>query len=351
MTTFRRLFMVLLSAVLIAGSGCVAVFAAENDTTVNKDEFGESYSAKYTITVYSGKEGTLSKGTEKSVTANYGDSYRIDINGSIYVNGEAKEDLGFSVTNPKEYYARGLKVAGHDNDETSRVGFTSVTGTVTGDVSYSVAYGIKGGLVKYTVNYRDRSSGNNLIQSEEYYGMPGDYPVVSYQYIEGYAPEVYNLGQTLSQNEADNDFTFWYNTSTLTAAQQAAAAAQPVAGAGGAGAGAAGAGGAGAAGADGTTIGDNTTPLAGAPNVVDLDDGQVPQAQLPEEESSELSRQRIMAMILGGAGAVAIIALIAYLLLKRRREEDDDEYDEDDALAEAEEIYQEMSQQADQDRK
>ena len=82
----------------------------------------------------------------------------------------------------------------------------------------------------------------------------------------------------------------------------------------------------------GTAIGDNATPRAGAPNVVDLDNGDVPQAQLPEDEASELDIQHLLGIILGGAGLLALIAALVIALIKRRNAEyeDDDEDEEDD---------------------
>ena len=313
MKKIKKTFAILLAMVLLTGCGCISVFAA--------DEFGEDYSADYKITVYSGKEGVFKDGPVVEINAKYGENVTIDL-----------DKLGLKINDGSKYYARGLKIAGHDNDETSRIGFRTISTTVTGDQSYSVAYGLKGGMVKYTVNYVDES-GTALHPSAEYYGMAGDYPVVSFQYIEGYAPDAYNLGKTLTGNEADNVFTFTYGPSTLSAEEQMAAAAAPVtvirrtAGGGTTGDGGAGAG-AGADGADGTTIGDNATPAAGGPNVVDLDDGKTPQSapqsDLPE---SELSHQKKMGFIIGGACAVAAIAAAAIAIARRRQYEyeDDDE--------------------------
>lgn len=336
MKNFKRLFTIVLSMVLAAGMGCLSVFAADTD------EFGESYKATYTISVYSGKEGTFGGDTVKKVEANYGDTVTVDIDGGITVAGSKKADLNFGMNSGSKYYARGLKVAGHDNDETSRMGYRTITSTATEDMSFSVAYGLEGGMVKYTVRYVDED-GNELHPTGEYYGVAGDYPVVSFKYVEGYAPDAYNLGKTLTGNDADNVFTFTYRESDLTAAEQQAAAAAPVttvirrgnannanANANGNANANANNGAAGANNANGTTIGDNATPAAGAPNVVDLDNGEVPQAELPEEEESELAKQHTLGYILGGAGLVALIAAAAVALVKRRNAEYEDDEDEED---------------------
>lgn len=310
MKTIKKALTIILTLVLAAGFGCFSVFAA--------DDFGESYEAEYTITVYSGKEGTFGDGsTVKTFTKGYNKPLTISL-----------DELGLKVNDGSKYYDRGLKIAGHDNDETSRIGYRTINTTVTGDQSYSVAYGLKGGMVKYTVNYLDDND-NPLAPSAEYYGMAGDYPVVSYLYVEGYAPEFYNLGKTLTDNEADNVFTFRYSQSNLTAEEQAQQAAttgrRTAAGAANAANGGANAG---ANNADGTAIGDNATPAAGAPNVVDLDDGNTPQAA-PQSDvpKSELSRQKTMGFIIGGVCVAAAIAAAAVAIARRRQYEyeDDDE--------------------------
>ena len=42
------------------------------------------------------------------------------------------------------------------------------------------------------------------------HGNPGDYPVVAYQYIEGYIPQAYNLEGLRLEEGKDNSFTFVY---------------------------------------------------------------------------------------------------------------------------------------------
>ena len=312
----KKVLTLMLAMAMTVILGGISVFAA-NDAKL--DDAGITY----TVTIYSGDSGTFTDGStvKKMTGCKYGEAISISID-----SGDYKTVVKDSVAD--KYYVRGLKPAGHDNDETSSIGFRTINTTVTGDASYTVAYGIKGGMVKYTVNYVDEN-GAELYPSAEYYGMAGDYPVVSFQYIEGYAPNAYNLGKTLSSDESENVFTFTYSESTLTAEEQQAAATQPAGRGAGAGAGATGANGNGAANADGTAIGDNVTPLSDAPNVVDLDDGNVPQSESPEEGRSWLTSQKILGCILGAIGVIAIIALLAVLIAKRRRSDDENE-DEDE---------------------
>ena len=103
-----------------------------------------------------------------------------------------------------KYYVQGIRLSGRDNDTVEDSVFT-----VTGDADYVAAYGIKGNQVAYTVNYVDEN-GNTLAPSDVFYGNIGDKPVVAYKYVEGYAPKYLGLTKTLSENEAENVFTFTY---------------------------------------------------------------------------------------------------------------------------------------------
>ena len=154
----------------------------------------------YSIFIYSGKEGHFPDGSRmKRIDGKqYGEQVTIDV-----------RSMGIQLDEGDKYYVRGVTEAGHDNDEVGGKTYQSYTFTVTGDVSFSVAYGVAGGMVKYTVNYVDED-GESIRESEEFYGMPGDKPVVSFQYVEGYRPKVLNLAKTLNDNEASNVFTFEY---------------------------------------------------------------------------------------------------------------------------------------------
>jgi len=299
---------------------CLTVFSV----TLAVLPAGSAYAADdeaytYTITVNSGKEGSFKGGTTvKMGPYKYGEECTIDINSS---------ELGLTVKDPDTYYARGLKISGHDNDEVSNRDYQSFTFPVTGDESFTVAYALKGSMVKYSVNYVDEA-GRQLIDSEEYYGMIGDYPVVSYQVVDGYLPDAYNKGKTLVEDESENVFTFVYSqnanggteTQTITVNDNTGNAGTPAGNAG---------------------------PAAGGQpaNFVNLDDGQTPttdpgaaggnngggngnenngggQTNIPESSTpTGIMSGRAVPYILGGGLLAALIALIAFL---RARGKDDD---------------------------
>jgi len=153
-----------------------------------------AFAAKYTYTVrvFAGAQGTVDGGEVVTFSdLKYGDRVTFDIN-------------RVALHNDSKYYVRGIRESGRDN---ATVAAPSIL--VTGDIDYVVAYGIRGSTVAYTVNYQD-VEGNTLLPSETYYGNVGDKPVVAFRYVEGYQPKAYNLTKTLSENAADNIFTFYY---------------------------------------------------------------------------------------------------------------------------------------------
>lgn len=272
----------------------------------------------YTVEVYSGIEGTYLGKTKWSDTLKAGDKSKtitIDVK-DVKVNND-------------KYYARGFRITGHDNDETENsddvTGFTRISfNTLEEDVSYEVAYGIKGNMVAYTIRYVDED-GAELAESDTYYGMPGDKPVVAYKYIDGYLPHAYSLAKKLSEDESQNVFTFTYSeggeTTTETRTRTIRTPAAPGTRANPAGTavpGAAAGANAGNAGnnAAGANIGDGNTPLAGPDQYSDLDDGDTPMAE-PDEGGSKLPL-----MVGIGVGLLLLIALIAWLLMRRRNQED-----------------------------
>ena len=297
----RFLIIALMLAVMMIMAGTVTVSA-----DVSKDAY------KYTITVYAGQQGhfeapSIGKvsdgGKTLTITASQGD--RITINEST---------TGFKLDNG-DYYIRGFRYTGHDNDE--QMAMASIE--VDQDIAYEAAYGLKGGMVKYTVHYLDENN-NDLIKSEEFYGMVGDNPVVSFRYVEGYQPNAYNLTKKLTANEAENVFPFTYSKVSAAAADQGAAAAG-----GGAAAG---------PGAAGAPAGAANAPAA-PQNLVNLDDNQAPLAGtsgggtngtsvLPDDEVPMAGVGRIAA-IGGGIALLLAIAAIAFALIRRRRNEDVEE--------------------------
>lgn len=166
----------------------------------------------YTLRLFAGAQGTIDSSVVQRLTdagasvtiqdgevcvitgLHYGEQVVLDIQKGVALEGGSK------------YYRKGFRVSGEDTNS-SRLANPSVT--VTGDTDYVVAYGIQGETVAYTVSYRD-TEGNDLYPSAVYYGNVGDKPVVAYQYIEGWQPQAYNLGKTLSADASENLFTFVY---------------------------------------------------------------------------------------------------------------------------------------------
>lgn len=155
----------------------------------------------YTVTFYAGNQGTFAGGASKIVMNNlkYGAQVAFDV----------QKDGVVTLNDGDKYYVKGLRKSGRDNSETDELEASRYSVTVKGDADYVVAYGIKGNQVAYTVNYQD-ADGNELLASNTYYGNVGDKPVVAYQYVEGYTPQTLALTKTLSENAAENVFTFLY---------------------------------------------------------------------------------------------------------------------------------------------
>ena len=313
----RSLIIALLLTVTMVMFGTASVFA---------DVSGTDY--KYTVTVYAGQQGHFENPTTGKVskdkkiltiTAGLNEMVTID-----------QTTTGFKLDNG-EYYLRGFRQTGHDNDEE----MSATSFPVDQDISYEAAYGLKGGMVKYTVHYLNENK-KELRKAEEFYGMIGDKHVVSYRYVEGYQPNAYNLKKTLSANEATNVFEFIYSKNPTVQADNGGggnAGGGAANGGGAAGGGAAAGNGANAgAGAGTANIGDNATPAA----VVDLDDNQTPMAGnsgggsgttvLPDGKTPSAG---ISPIAIGGGIAllviIAAIAAVAFALTRRRQDEEDKE--------------------------
>lgn len=195
MKVIRRFLTILTVIMLVSVLGASFVFA-EGEDEVDED------AVTYSVFIYSGKEGYFDKPevTMKRIDGiQYNQSVTIDLS-----------SLGLTLKDEDKYYVRGLKIAGHDNDELSAMQLVSYTFKVKEDTAFSVSYGIAGGMVKYTVNYEDED-GKKIHKSEDFYGMPGDKPVVAYKLVKGYIPDEYNLAKRLSDDESENVFTFTYH--------------------------------------------------------------------------------------------------------------------------------------------
>lgn len=324
----------------------------------------------YQVTFYPGNHGAFTGAGHVNVdNGKTGSDYQVSAKGDAIVvsglkpgdrvNFDAAMDGAVSLGENSKYYVKGIRLSGRDNDT---VGMSSFE--VKGDQEYVVAYGIRGDMTSYVVNYED-TRGNTLAPSRTYYGNVGDRPVIAFFYIEGYEPQAYNLTKTLSANAAENVFTFTYARMTAgggggtgggtggggatgeeTGGTTPAPGTETGAAAAGGAAAPAGTGAAGAAPAGGAAAapgGAGAGVPGGADAGVAAPDGEVPQAEGPEE-LQELDDEDVpLAGEAGGvagaarnmAGAVAIagaagIALIALLILwlKRSKKEVRAEKDE-----------------------
>ncbi len=324
----------------------------------------------YQVTFYPGNHGTFSGAGHVNVdNGKTGSDYQVRAQGDAIVvsglkpgdrvNFDAAMDGAVSLGENSKYYVKGIRLSGRDNDT---VGMSSFE--VKGDQEYVVAYGIRGDMTSYVVNYED-TRGNTLAPSRTYYGNVGDRPVIAFLYMEGYEPQAYNLTRTLSANAAENIFTFTYARITSgggggtrggtegggegagtpaggetpapgaeAGAPVAGGAAAPV-GAGAAGAAPAGGvagvpGGAAAAGAEGgadagVAAPDGEVPQAEGPQELqELDDEEVP---LAEEAGGMAAAARNMAgaVAIAGAAGIALIAMLILWMKSRKKETEAEE--------------------------
>lgn len=300
----RFLITTLLLSLIIVMANASIVFATLPD---------EGYG--YTIKVYAGEQGhfedpSVGKVSDKGKTI----TIEVKQDAALTIN---ESTTGFVLDN-NDYYVRGFREAGHDNDE-----LIAAFPSVDSDASYEVAYGLRGGMVKYTVRYLD-AAGEPLQDDEDFYGMAGDKPVVSFRYIDGYQPQAYNLTKTLSSNEEENVFEFKYSTSktrTETVTETIN-------------------GGANAAGteannADAVNNNANAADAAQADNapadVVDLDDGDTPLTDGTDLETTDLvdsktPKHGVNPFAIGaGIAAVAALGCIGFAVTHLRRREEEGE--------------------------
>lgn len=299
----------------------VSVIAAAPATTALATQPGNAYT--YKVTLSAGNKGSIS-GQEKIEVQdlNAGDDVSFDLS-QIQVTDE-------------KYYVKGIRLSGRDNAEA----LAAPAFNVDGDADYVVAYGIKGNQVAYTVQYQDED-GNTLAESQTFYGNVGDKPVVAYRYIENFVPQALALTKTLSENEADNVFTFTYapgetnrvveTTTTITTVVPGNTVYNTVTVPAGTVAGGTTTGGTNAAGgnANGTTDAnggrdadqddtventDEQTPQG----LVDLDDEDTPTGNIDAEKSESVKTINFSIAIIVAAAAAIVALLVA---LKRRNKE------------------------------
>lgn len=301
--------------------------------TIGQTAWAADTAYTYTVRLYAGNQGVI---TGEGITAPEGaDVVRkgdyMEVSGLHYSDTVYITPQDAAKVTDERYHVKGVRRSGRDNSEA-----TAATFEVSSDRDYVIAYAVSGALVRYTVNYQD-AAGNALLPSDTYYGNPGERQYVSARYVDGYLPQAYNLVMTLTANEAGNVFTFQYTPVETPAAVTPPAAETPgTAAPGAAGAGAAGAG-AGAAAVPGAAAGadagadagvggdvpvavpDDAVPQADTPeDMVDLDDEEVPMANMPEKTGGRVVSYLPVYI---GIGAAAVLALVgmAFFLKKRRR--------------------------------
>lgn len=187
--TFKALHVILLSAIIALALCVMPVFASDLTPRV------EDYT--YTVRIYAGNQGSFDGGDVLEFTGlKAGDVVPFDF-GSV------------TLKNADKYYVSGIRESGKDNYDPAHPQVSAVT--VKGDADYVVAYGIKGSSVAYTINYIS-ITGQTLLPSATLYGNVGDKPVIAFKYIENYYPNAYNLTKTLTDNAAENVFTFIYQS-------------------------------------------------------------------------------------------------------------------------------------------
>ena len=226
----------------------------------------------YTVRFFAGQQGSFESGDV------------VVFEGLKYGERVTFNQRMITLKDDSKYYIKGIRESGRDNNE---AGVTSFP--VTGDQDYVVAYGLRGNAVAYTIHYVDEN-GAALADSETYYGNVGDKPVVAYLYMEGYQPQAYNITRTLVENAADNEFTFVYTRTNVPGTPGAEGTQQP-AGTEPGGAGQDGTEGTPGAeeqetlGNEGDEIGENQIPQTEPPELLDIDDDQVPLADGDKERT------------------------------------------------------------------
>lgn len=323
----------------------LAFLVMRNGLTVSAAE--EEYT--YTVRLYAGNQGRLLGGgvdvSSESAGVSFTDGYLL-IEGlkygdTVYIRPQAAAEV-----TDERYYVRGVRRSGRDNSEAEAPTFR-----VASDRDYVMAYGIRGNMAAYTVHYVD-GDGRMLMESDTYYGNIGERQYVSSRYIDGYQPRVLNMVKTLSANTEENVFTFEYertagpsgggadeetpapgggtDAGTGTVGEAAGGAGAADAGVGGAGAAGAGtaADAAGAeaaaedAGAD-TQVGgdvnipDEDVPLDDGEDLRDLDDEDIPLADLRADQQWRMGYLPAYAGI--GLAALILLAGAAVYLKKKHK--------------------------------
>ena len=282
MRSLKKLISVLFVLCLLS-SLAASAYAEEGAVYDYTDPGNQPYKTR----IYSGSAGQFAEGGD----VRSGEGGNISFNPSDVV------------PNDEKYYVKGIREAGLNSDQIQG-GNASVA--KDRDADYVVVYGMEGDQVRYTVNYVDED-GNALIPSETYYGGIGDVMVVAYQYIEGYQPQAYNLRRTLSENEAENDFTFVY-THLITLVNPPETVTDDAGGA--------------------VAVDANGVPLAPTPEeIIDLDDtplGLLDMGRDAIEEGAEMFNRLPVGARIGLVLVDAtLIALVVWLIVHGRKKKNE----------------------------
>ena len=284
----KKLLILLLSLFCVLAILPVSARAEDNSDTY-----------EYTIRVYAGAKGAFADGSAvKTIHAKYGEV----VNLSDYS----------VVPSENRYLFNGYRISGRDNRWAEMPAFTAEK-----DVDYVAAYVIKGNVVQYTLRFVEYGTGRQLLDDMVLEGNAGDKPIEAFRYVEGYRPLYRNITKTLSENEAENVFTFEYVEIQVQEGGEEG-------GAGGAGVGGAGAGGAGggAEGAGGNPEAPETQ------EIIDIDvpqgtpGGNVPGGQtesVPDVPGPKEGNGAKIGWIIGGVAAVAAVAAALIVILTRKK--------------------------------
>ena len=365
MKTMRRILASILLTVTVFSLSVTTVFA-EEDAAPTIKRLDEEYT--YTLTIYEGAKGSFKESVDIKIN---GDMFEFTPqNGKIVIdnlNGTETVEFDSSIVNPgveektthngseiggEQYYVKGFNESGRDNSKA----LTTVNVNVgeVGSVDYVVSYGISDKQVKYIVRHLDRKTGLPIISDETFFGNEGDKPIVMSRYIDGYAPDVKAYTKTLvaiedtyvDENGKEvnpNIFEFYYDKvptqtvkenvtekteySYVTVGGETIYIDGGVTGTttGGVATNVTG-GGAGTNGADGAdedadaqtgAAGETGIPGLDESEIVDLDDEEVPLANIEAESEETGSSTGVYAAI--GILALIIAAVAAYIVSKKRK--------------------------------
>ena len=198
MKNWYKLSVFILAVTLLFGLFTGSVCAAEKSAYTYQITFYAGNIGSFQDTEgleSSNKEAVVTVTEEKIVVSglNLGDTVAFNAQANIKLDEADK------------HYVQGVRLSGYDNDTVAASVFE-----VERDRDYVVAYGIKGNMTSYTIKYQD-PYGNVLAPDEVYYGNVGDKPVIPYLYVDGYEPRYMGLTKTLSANAAENLFIFVYD--------------------------------------------------------------------------------------------------------------------------------------------